>query len=195
MTLEEINEYCFLNSNQYFVGQDNIEMKTPILQGIIKRALKHYGNYRPIQYRNKLTIPSNKIIKDFDGRKIETIREIYMIDPLISGFEDGKIPMPYEFNQRTKTLLMLMSSGGETYIVDALVRPILDDITYDDELFLDMVLGQYMMYIGESRKAFALSDLPFENDGSEIYADGKELFENALEELKEENSTWWYAIT
>jgi hypothetical protein len=194
MTIEELDEICFLNSNQYFLGYENIEVKRPVLEGIAKRALMHYGNYRPIQYRNKINLPTNTKIKELDGRKIETIRELYMIDPLVGGFEDSKMQIPWEFNQRLKILLIPLSTGANTFFVDALVRPTLEDMTYDDELFVQMCSGLYLMYVGEARKAFSLEGLPFANDAEELYSEGKELYENALEELKEENSSWWYAI-
>ena len=51
MTIEELDEYCFINSNQYFLGYENIEVKRPVPEGIIKKTLMHYGNYKPIKYR------------------------------------------------------------------------------------------------------------------------------------------------
>ena len=193
MTIEELDEYCFINSNQYFLGYENIEVKRPVLEGIIKRALMHYGNYKPFKYRKNnfeiITSDTKMKIKEIDGRQVQDILEIYFFNPIYGT--NCEVSFHWDFDPRTK---ILYSQSQGTYLVDFMVRPILDDITYDEELFLQMVLGLYMMYVGEARKAFTLDGLPFGNDAEEIYSDGKEIYENALEELKEDNSSWWMAI-
>jgi len=193
MTIEELDEYCFINSNQYFLGYENIEVKRPVLEGIIKKTLMHYGNFKPIKYRKfgfELKTNDTKMkIKEIDGRLVQNIISINYFNPIYGG--ETEVAFNWDYNTRTKTIYA-QTSG--TYIVDFMVRPILDDITYEDELFLQMALGLYMMYVGEARKAFTLDGLPFGNDSAEIYADGKEMYETALEELKEENSSWWLAI-
>ena len=193
MTIEELDEYCFLSSNQWFLGYENIEVKRPVLEGLVRKALMHYGNYRPITYRKRdfeiITNNSKMKIKEVDGRKVQNVLDIYYFNP-IYGVE-SEVGFIWEYNTRTKELYC-QSTG--TYIIDFLVTPILEDISMDDELFLQMIQGLYMMYVGEARKAFSLDGLPFNNDSEEYYAEGKEIFDNALEELKEENSSWWTAI-
>jgi len=193
MTIEELDEFLFLGSNQFFLGYENIEVKRPVLDGIVKKALMYYGNYKPFVYKKTgFEIKQQNYqmkIKEIDGRKIQNIRNFFILNP---AFNIEPFPSTsWEYNTRTHTLWTMV---GGTFSVDFIVRPILEDITFEDEYFLEMCQGLYLMYIGGARKAFTLDGLPFGNDASELYSDGKEMFENALENLKEENSSWWEAI-
>jgi len=190
MKIEELEEYLFINSNQYFLGYENIEVKREVLNGLIKRALMYYGNARPKMYRKYgYKVKSEKsIIKEVDGRPVVNILGIYMADPV---FFQQKVDFYWDYDYRNHILWTKFT--GE-FNIDFLVKPILEDITYDDYEFLDMMLGLYLMYVGEARKAFVLDGLPFSNDAAELYEVGKELFENARERLEEENNSWHLAV-
>jgi len=190
MKIEELEEYLFINSNQYFLGYENIEVKREVLNGLIKRALMYYGNARPKLYRvyGYEVKKEKSIIKEVDGRPVVNILGIYMTDPV---FFNQKVDFFWEYDYRNNFLWVKFT--GE-FNIDFLVKPILEDITYNDYEFLDMLLGFYLMYVGEARKAFILDGLPFSNDAAELYEVGKELFENARERLEEENSSWQFAI-
>jgi len=190
MTIKELDEYLFINSNQYFLGHENIEVKPKVLQGIVKRALMYFGNARPKIWRKyNFNILSEKtIITEVDGRFVVDIHEIYLTDPV---YFETPVTFKWNFDNRNNFLWSMFTG---TYNIDFIVKPTLEDINYNDQEFLDMCLGLYLMYVGEARKAFNLSELPFENDGSDLYSDGKELFENTKESLQEENSSWYLAI-
>ena len=189
MTLKELNEYLLVNTNQWFIGAQNIEVKEDVLIGLTKRALSYYQNHNPFKYRaHNFSITTNDMrLAVIDGRPIIGVHSIYYSDPI---YTDTKMT-DYEFNPRNKSLKTMLTG---IYHIDFLVKPIIDDITYDDEIFLDMMLGLYLMYVAEVRKGFKLNDLPFENDADELYAEGKEIFNEARERLNEEDNSWYLAI-
>ena len=189
MTITELNEYLHINSLQYFVG-DDIEVTEEILSGLVKRSLNVYGNYRPIllEAREYISAYSHKM-STLDGRKITNIQSISYIDKILDRNAD--VPFDWQWSRESKVLRM---QAGGSYHVEALVMPILDDIDYDQTEFLDMTQGLYMMYVGQSRKGFTLGELPFENDGQDVYNDGKELYETTIQELGEVNDNWYLSI-
>ena len=191
MKIEELEEYLFINSNQYFLGYENIEVKREVLNGLIKRALMYYGNARPKTYRKYgYEVKKEKTpFKEIDGRPVVNIIGIYMTDPV---FFNNKVDFFWNYDYR---MHILWSKFTGVFNIDFLVKPILEDITYDDFEFLDMMLGQYLMFVGEARKAFILDGLPFSNDASELFDMGKEIFENARERLDEENNSWHLAVS
>lgn len=189
MTITELNEYLRINSLQYFVG-DDIEVTVEILSGLVKKSLGVYGNYRPIDIETRLQISAySQELKSINGRKITNISSLSYVDRIL----DPSSNVPFDWSwSRDSGLLRCAFSGS--FHVEALVLPLLDDIDFDQTEFLDLTQGLYMMYVGQSRKGFTLGDLPFENDGSDIYSDGKELYENTLESLSEVNDNWYLSI-
>lgn len=189
MNITELNEYIRINSLQYFVG-DDIEVTEEILSGLVKRSINVYGNYRPMLITTRLYIPAYSYKLDsIDGRKITNITSVSYLDRIIDPTSD--IDFPWDWNRDSKILRCAFSGN---YHIEAMVMPKLEDIDYDQTEFLDLTQGLYMMYVGQTRKGFTLGDLPFENDGSEIYTDGKELYEKTIEQLSEVNSNWYLSI-
>ncbi len=189
MKITELNEYLHINSLQYFVG-DDIEVTEEILSGLVRKSINVYGNYRPMMIETRLYISAySQKLSEIDGRKITNISNISYIDRVIDP--DSKIPFSWDWNRDAK--IMRCAFSGDFH-VEALVMPSLDDIDYDQTEFLDLTQGLYMMYVGQSRKGFTLGELPFENDGADVYADGKELYETTLQNLGEVNDNWYLAV-
>lgn len=192
MTLDELKNYLLINSLQYFVGADDIEVTDEVLEGLVKRALTTYANWRPLFTEIELDIDNyTTIIKiDKEGRRILNIIDLYFFDPILSG-EGGKVRWSWDYN-KDNGLFRTEITGS--YIAEALVMGRLEDFDESNVELMEMILGLYMMYVGSSRKAFTFGDQPFENDGADIYADGKELWENTLESLKNEQDNWYLSI-
>ena len=192
MTLANLKDYLLINSLQYFVGADDIEVTDEVLEGLSKRALATYANWRPLYSFTELDIDyyETTIKLDSSGRRILNIVNLYFFEPAIAG-EAGAIPWNWEYNKdngRFKTEI----TGS--YTAETLVMGTLEDYDESNIELMDMLLGLYMMYVGSSRKAFTFGDQPFENDGAEIYSDGKELWETTLESLKTEQDNWYLGI-
>lgn len=66
-------------------------------------------------------------------------------------------------------------------------------ITYNDDLFFDIVTALFLIALGRSRRAFTLNDLPVTMDGDQLVSEGDEKLRNAREQLQEQ-SAWHHAI-
>ncbi len=62
-----------------------------------------------------------------------------------------------------------------------------------DEIFIDMVLGKFLVILGRSRRAFTLANSPVNFDASELVAEGTELVKESRDRLYEQ-SNWYDSI-
>ena len=60
-------------------------------------------------------------------------------------------------------------------------------ITYEDNIFFDLLQGLFLQGIGRSRRAFTLNDLPITMDADAIASEGKDIFESAKETLAQQS--------
>jgi len=188
MTIEELSSYLLINSNQYFIGGD-IEVDETILNGLVQRALSFYGNYRPYVDDIEVYISDGGEFKEYNNQQVTGILRVYYTNPI---YDDTEVDFNWDWDRDTKEWASQVSGK---YWATCSLMPTLSTINYDQYEFLDLVQGLYLMYIGSSRKSFNMGDLPFENDGADLYNDGKELFETTKEKLSESNNSWWYSIT
>jgi hypothetical protein len=202
MNREEIFNYIFINTNQYFVGKENFEINDDVLDGIIWKALNIWGKSFPVYVITPLAITSQKmIIKtliDNTGieRVVKTITNIYYQDytkNYFRGTKDAfKVVWQWKYNPVRKVLISPINDGTIHYI-EALCFPVLEDITKADNLFLELVTGLALIYIGHNRTDFALSELPF--DIRDLRDEGQQIVDKVLEELeKDEEGNWGEAI-
>ena len=190
MNITELAEHLLIVSNQYFVG-DDIEVDETILSGLATRALRVYKSFRPLVTQTPYGISGYRTLIDiFDNRKVVGISNIYFAEPMLSE-EDGKVDFDWWYVKDTN---ILHSAITGSYWMEIWTEPLLSDMGIDDGIFIDLVLGLYLMYIGSSRKSFKFGDLPFDNDGDDLYSEGKELFETTKEKLSEVNDSWYLSI-
>ena len=192
MVLTDIKEYLLVNSLQYFIGQDDIEVTDEVLVKLTERALSFYSNWRPLFIEEEVDITEYTMTlkTTTDGHRILSVQEIYYYQPILGGAE-SKVDWDWDYNS-SNGLFRSQIQGNYTF--ELLIAPILADLEMQDVEFLDLLQSLYLMYVGESRKAFNLGEQPFENDGSDIYSDGKELWETTLESLQNEQQNWYLAI-
>lgn len=192
MTLQELKDYLLVNSLQYFIGARDIEVTDDVLAGLIKRGLAAYGNHRSLFLQTEPTSVTayQHDLKLYEGRKVIGVSEIYMYEPMMAGNE-GKVVYDWEFFRDTGKLHIQFSG---TYIMKLWAMPLLADLDFDNIEFLDMMQGLYLMYVGSARKSFKLDELPFSNDGEDLYSEGKELYDTTLQQLQEVHDNWYNAI-
>lgn len=82
---------------------------------------------------------------------------------------------------------LVLDRSGDIEEVD------MTDITEADNKFIDLVVAASLIAIGRSRRAFTLSDLPVQNDSSEMVSDGQQLLQDTKEGLSE-TSDWHLSI-
>ncbi len=192
MTLDSLREYLLINSLQYFIGIDDIEVDDVVLSGLVKRAISTYANWRPLFKQSDFSVSEYTTIMKYDteGRRILSVVDLYFFDPILAG-PSGRIQWSWDYN-KDNGLFRTEITGS--YIAELLVEGTLEDYDSTNTELIEMILGLYMMYVGSSRKSFSFGDQPFENDGSELYSEGKELWENTLESLKTEQDNWYLSI-
>jgi len=198
MTKEEVFNYILVNTNQYFVGAENFEIKPPVLDGLLWKALNIWGDYNsvnviePIHIQNKIKIET---ITDKFGIKriVKNIADIYVQDYTQLPFSDAKHTLKVPFSWKYNSISKILFSGFEgLYYIEALCTPVLDDIKSNETLFLELITGLALEYIGHNRNDFALSELPFDiRDLSDL---GSEKVEKVKEELESSGGNWYEAI-
>lgn len=57
-------------------------------------------------------------------------------------------------------------------------------ITFDDNVFFDLLRAYFLQGVGRSRRAFTLSDLPIVMDADQMISEGDALLERAMEDLQ-----------
>jgi len=203
MTKEEILDYILVNTNQYFVGMENFEIKEPVLDGLLKRALNIYGKYKPTEVVVPVLLNSTKTqlkeIEDEFGiiRPVRLVKNIYYMNyrKFPGDIKDwAKVPFVWEWDEVRKILFTSFSDNtSDFYYIEFLCAPVLEDITYQDQEFLDLILALSLIYIGHNRTDFALSELPF--DIRDLRDEGQDLYEKTIEYLETSgNSGWWKAL-
>jgi len=192
MTIEELNEYVLVNSNQYYIGESNVEVDLPVLSGLVTRALSIFGNYRPVVSYSEINIDSQEQkIKTHNGSDVLNISNLYVTHPMLTQ-EPIEVSTTWKYIRDNNTLYTSLMTGS--VYAKIFTIPKLDDIGYSELQFLNIVIGLYLQYIGSVRKGFTLDDIPISNDGSELYAKGEELVAKAIEDLQTFDSTWYTAI-
>jgi hypothetical protein len=195
MTIQELKDKLLVLSNLYYIGEENLEINDDVISIIAERALSIYNQYRnkEIIVRREIQFGHNKFDTVIDEnnieRQVENIKNFYFTPPYLS---DTPAQFKWSFDRQTKILYSQLSG---TFYIKVLVSNILDDIDINrDKEFIDIALGLYLQSAVEPFKGFNLTELPFENDGSELYEQGKELIAAAVESLAEINSNWYLAI-
>jgi len=193
MTYSELNEYLLVSTNQYYIGGKDIEVTETVLKQLVARAISVYGNYRPLWIQaDSIYVPTyGSDLKFYEGRRVLNISNMYYYQPMLSG-EEGKVQLQWDFIRDTG---VIRTAVGGTYYIEMFVMPLLEDIGIDQYEFLDMLTGLYLKYVGSTRKGFTLGELPFENDGAELYEAGDTLYNESLANLAETNDNWYLSIT
>ena len=192
MVLDDIKEYLLVNSLQYFIGIDDIEVTDKVLENLSIRALSYYANWRPLLVQEEIYINEYNItLKHTDnGNRILNVQNLSYLEPILGG-NDVAVTFDWDYN-KDNGLLRAQVQGR--YIFELLVASELSDLDMTNIEFLDLMQALYLMYIGSSRKAFQLGEQPFDNDGADIYSSGQELWETTIEALQQEQSNWYMAI-
>lgn len=200
MTKEEVYNYILVNTNQYFVGKENFEITEPVLDGLIKRALNIWGDYNPVYVISPIFINNHKMklekIEDNFGiiRNILNINNIYFNDYTKNLWANSKnaLKVPYSWKYDNIKKVLYFSAPGEHFYIEALCTPVLEDIKSNETLFLELMIGLSLIYIGHNRTDFALSELPF--DIRDLRDEGEQLVERVLDELKGTTNDGWNKV-
>ena len=84
MTIDGLRDYLLINSLQYFIGADDIEVTDEVLQRLVKRALTTSANWRPLHYQSEVKVDgyTSYIKLDDKGRRILNVINLYFFEPI-----------------------------------------------------------------------------------------------------------------
>lgn len=68
------------------------------------------------------------------------------------------------------------------------------EISESDSSLINMVIAEFMISVGRSRRAFTFGDLPIQMDADQMISEGAELKSNAMESLTKNTSRWELGI-
>jgi hypothetical protein len=202
VTKEQVYNYILVNTNQYFVGKENFEINEDVLNGLIWKALNMWGEHYPVYTIAPVALTSNKLkletLTDKFGitRNIRGVTGIFYNDFTKVYFEGAKDAYRVQWQWRyddVNNVLYTPINDGSIYYIEALCTPVLDDVNSTETLFLELVTGLALIYIGHNRTDFALAELPF--DIRDLRDEGQQIVDRVLEELdKGDDTNWAYAI-
>jgi len=202
VTKEEVFNYILVNTNQYFVGKENFEINENVLDGLIWKALNIWGKYYPIYVIAPIAIHSRHL-------KLKTLKDKFGVERIIRGItgifyndftknyigdvkESYRVIWQWKYDD-VRNVLITPINDGMIYYIEALCNPVLEDINKTETLFLELMTGLSLIYIGHNRTDFALSELPF--DIRDLRDEGQQIVDKVIEDLeKNEEGNWSEAI-
>jgi len=211
MLLSTLFEHILVESGGFILGSNNIEIqKLTHFKTLADRTIKEYDKYRPYTVRENVTISAS--VHTFTSPNIPTwISSVVLFGaPQLSATtilsnsmanqqESDSVVWRYESprlycNYGGTFDIQSIYARNITAIGDPVTDYDIENIDFDDELFIEIMIGRFLKSLGRSRRAFTLSALPVEMDAAELVSEGTERENNALESLKGDNSSWHLAL-
>lgn len=217
MLLSEIIEEVMLNTGQFIAGDiSNLALTTNQFWSIVKKALGVYDKYKPVSKKFIITSTDERyVFPDVPGNPApEFISSAYptgygYVNPFtITQFNDSVSELPQVVFRYVKPYLTTSMSGQfevkanfkrktditytdntNTVIYDVEIS----DIDESDQYFFDLVEGLFLMTVGKFRSAFSLADTDIVMNAPQMIEDGKEKYEEALQNIQD-TSKWWLAV-
>lgn len=193
-----------IESGQFLLTKDGIELDSTTFLPIVKKALAIYSRYMPP------TLRFNVSTSTYEYTFAEPIpRWVSDLIPVrITGvpwfvpdrFTWEYVKRYFMWRYEKPTLYVQVAGQFEVECVyDHLVVVGEDDgislpsITEADDWFFKLLTGYFMQGVGRSRRAFTLNEVQAVLDGTELVSDGKAMEDEAYDWLKT-NGKWYLAI-
>ncbi len=212
MNINDIFDRILLRSGQFILRKSNVEIDVDSFRILVEDALAIYNKAYPFtkQYSIEIIYPRSVVLdENFDkemGRSPDWVSEVTPIRYLGNSYNMGMrttdtflidpIEAPWDYNKHTKLLTVPYSAFYKIVLcyyhqIDSKFDEITGETVYDiktisaqDGIFFKLLQGMFLTGIGRSRRAFTLNDLPITVDASEMASEGKELIDEAKEEIK-----------
>jgi hypothetical protein len=219
MTLQEIFDTVMIRSGQFLISQDEIEMDTRKFKRLVEHSLAFYSRYVPIVEYLLVDIENSEsrqftftdsmyrygipdYISDLIPIRISGVVPYYLreYDRPKSNL-DIKVEFPWVYRKPTLTV-----PTNAQFDIKAVYKhkvkncgndqnPLweVQTITDNDQEFIDLITGRFLIGIGRSRRAFTINDLPIQADASELVSEGKEMETTAKKEIQENKMSFYLA--
>lgn len=205
-------EYVLLESGQFLIGADTIELDSTKFETIVKRVLGIYNKYHPIDVLHDLVLLDT--IYTFTG----TPTPIFISDVIpigtalpaitfygISSFSGNALDIKQTFVWKYNRPTLYVPAAGQYNITAVYTHQITtvpnsspatkEILTIDetDEYFLKLLTGYFLIGLGRSRRAFTLQDLPVTADAADIVGEGITIITEGTQALQEVGSKFYLA--
>lgn len=197
LSYQEIVDNFLLESGQFILDDlDDTALTKERIELLIARELATYSRYRPALVTGALKLWNNRRFtgKDENGNPEPipiVIKRLFVnggFTRLLTNNRFGTISQNY-WRLDNGVFSMYMEDGE--YLCEYVVTHVYDKETssistldLSATTFLNMVHGKMMMVLGKSRRAFQISDSPILLDGDGLIADGQQMYDAAMEDLK-----------
>lgn len=191
ITYDELIELILLDTGQFVAGIDPTLLSKPQLLAMFKRELSFYSKYLPNKVTTSAYLYDGKVFNEQDDGVVpKSIVDIRTNNIFMVGLPLGTMPGPvhsYHWRYEKPVLYMRYPNGNYmfSYIADHLYDPNTDSFPTVDasDYFLRLCTGKFLLSVGRSRQAFMVRDIPLELNGADMISEGKEIYDNAKEEL------------
>ena len=199
-TFADIKATVLSLTGQYGIDFDSND--DDALEGIVKQVLDMYSSYLPYTEEDTIYVAAggydlNDPAPDMMFSCELLIYRGYIPDALGWAFRTGgarSIGVPDKsWEYRKPTLYVPVSGdyeirmGWRYYLdVDGNVQP----EAVPHHLFLDLVVGYYLVSLGRRRRMVRFGDVSIDLDGDQLVSEGQNLIDTTIEALKEASSIW-----
>jgi len=199
VTFKDIWDRLMLDTGQYlYESALKIDSTDNRFNLLVRGVLGTYSKYMPVEKNFNRTIDlSYDFTNDSEGIPDWISSAVLVSYPLYQFVSNNDLNLINVFHEYRKPVLYV-SIAGEYEITALYNHEVIDDngvwkidtISDSDDLFFKLLAGRFLQLIGRSRRAFTLNDLPISSDADSLVSEGKEMEQEALEQLGEESK--WY---
>ena len=196
MLVREIFDYCITESGAFIIAESDLEIDITKFTKMLKVALGYYNRYMPREGRFNIDVSNSreytftsdipKWISDCVPVRISGL-PYFMRDAL--GWQNDLEKQNFLFTYETPKLTVMYAGQFDIHAVydhELTVNDTtLSTIDYKDYLFLDMMLGYFLLGLGRSRRAFTLNDMPITTDADLLVSEGQEKLAEAKDKVEE----------
>lgn len=222
MDLKSLFTLVLVNSGQFLIDPDEIELNDGFFAVLVNKVLSTYNRFCPHDKHFNLIMDSRNF--KFTDSTIDANGQLTGVPTRIISAVPVRISGVYPFYldeaRGNNPALIVKTEYPIVYRQPDLVVPVngqydihamydhqlrvetiegkklyyLDTIDKnEDHLFVDLVTAHVMIGLGRSRRAFTVNELPLLSDAQDMVSDGKELLETTVESLKEDSGKWYLA--
>lgn len=218
MTLQEIFDRVLIESGQFQLGKDKIELNLDNFKKLTDHVLDIYSSYNPRVVWLYLQINTTRQFTFDDSNTVSGIPvNVIALTPVrISGVVpyylreydrprsnlDVKVEFPWVYRNPTLTVPTSAEYDAQCTYNHELVNTSNDPLNpqwecttlegYPDEFFY-ILAGKFMQIIGMNRRSFTMSELPLTSDAADLVREGKEKEKEGMQDLIDNKSRWYLA--
>jgi len=193
LPLGDLVEACLVETGQFVGGLESTLLTNDQFRNMVKRELKILNKYQSrrmtrgfelydnlvFQEANTLYVP-NHIVKITRNRP-HTIFAPQSVYGNLSRYY-WRYDKPVLRFSYTRNIYEVTFTLDYTYDDD---NDVIEDLDYNDENFVDLVVSRFMQAVGRGRNAFNIPGLNVVHDGAQLASEGSAKYNETLDKLRE----------